>query len=431
MKKTMKSIIAATLALVMLLCSVPAFAALPEETVKWYDTWTISNKYHYAGELKEGETRFDKDIPDSVYYTFDVSEEGFYMLTRENGWLAFFEPEEIKDDGYYGEKYGDVDIGIIKETGLFADLYYLEEGQHIFGVTYGEGTASPTSLAECGGFSFEYCGKEVVDLEFDEYALDDYIIDSIRWDEYSGVESGYSYYLYMNGVTLVFETGKKVTVGRTAFSLISQEALKEGKNDFTIRFLDYKEDITINAYPLSHFIESAELSNVEKNLDVMFYYDGSAKYNEYFEGEYITVTFTDGTKKKCLINEYNYAEIEFDNGRVYDIDVGYASKFDDPKNPECFVYIQFSNDDIIGWYECNVKTASLKENIEWLRYNIDRGTYWEIERIKNAFIEIFLFDSALELMNNINDFVSVFIGNATEILDCVNEEIDAFAEYLA
>jgi len=431
MKKTLKSIVAAILALVVLLCSMPAFAAEEGETVKWYGTCSRSDEYYCAGELEEGKVEFNEDIPDSIFYTFDAAEEGYYLLTRENGWLAFFEPQEIKSDGYYGEKYGEVNIGIISETGHFADLYYLEEGEHIFGVTYGEGTASPSSLAECGGFSFGYCGKEVVDLGFDEYALNDYIIDTIRWDEYSGVESGYPYYLYMSGVSVIFEPEKTVTVDRNAFSLVSQEELKEGANNFTIRFLGYEENVTITAYPLSHFIESAELSNVEKNLDVMFYYDGSFKPSEIFEGEHVTVTFTDGTKKECVIDVYNSAEIEFDNGRIYTIDVGYASNFDDPKNPGCSIYIQFSYEDIIGNYVCNVKQVSDKENLEWLMDKIELNTKWEIENIKHAFNDIFMSSSPIEFFDNINVFVSVFIINLSDILDNISTELDMFLKCVA
>jgi len=426
MKKTLKSIIAATLALAMLLCSVPAFAAEEGETVKWYGTWSHTDEYYYEGELEEGETKFDENIPDSVYYTFNAEEEGYYVLTRENGWLAFFEPAEIKEDGFYGEKYSDVNIGIMSETGHFADMFYLEEGEHIFGVTYGEGTASPTSLAECGGFSFEYFGKEVVDLEFDEYALNDYIINSIRWDEYSDVESGYPYYLYMSGVSVIFETEKTVTVDRNAFSLVSQEELKEGANDFTIRFLDYEENVTITAYPLSHFIESAELSNVEKNLDVMFYYDGSFKHSENFEGEYVTVTFTDGTKKEYVINEFNSAEIEFDNGRIYTVDVGYASKFDDPKNPECSIYIQFSYEDIIGNYECNAEMVSYRENLKWFINNVELNTKWQIKNIKYAFENLLMSASPLEFIDNVSIFVSELSVNLNVIIENLTEEIDMF-----
>lgn len=425
MKKTFKSIIAASLALVMLLCSVPAFAAEHSETVKWYETWSRSDEYYYEGELQEGTVEFDEDIPDSVYYTFKASKEGYYMLTRENGWLAFFEPTEIKTDGYYGEKYCDVDIGIISENGYFADLFYLEEGEHIFGVTYGEGTASPTSLAECGGFSFEYCGKEVVDLAFDEYALDDYIIHSIRWDEYSGVENAYSYYLYMDGVTIIFDSGKSVSVDRDSYSIISQEKLKEGANDFTIRFLDYEEDVTITAYPLSHFIEYAELSNAE-DINVEFYYDGSYKGCDSFEGEYVTVTFADGTKKECLVNEYNSTEIEFDNGRVYDIDVGYATRFDDPKNPECIVYIQFSYEDVIGSYKCNAETVSYRENLDWFIDNVKEGTKWQFKDIGSAFEKVMMSASVFEFADNISMFVSELVINMNSIIENVSEETEMF-----
>ena len=426
MEKTMKSIIAATLALVMLLCSVPAFAAGADETVKWY--WWEDNyhEYHYEGVLEEGTVEFGKDTPEYIYYTFDAQEEGYYLMTEENEWLGAIMPEEIKNGSFYGEIYCDEHIGKIAETGDFASLWYLEEGEHIIGFYLGGGTGSPSTLAECGGFSFEYCGKEVSDLTFDENSLEGLVLNcDLRINEHSGRENEY-YMADIDGVTVTFSGGKTVTVDDNGYYVYPQDKIKEGANELEVELLGYKEDITVTAYPLSHFISSAQLVNVENHTDIKMFYDYGYECDGDFSGETVTVTFADGTKKNYALDEFGGADITLDNGREYYIDVYYSFDLN-----ECDLYISFGYYETLCKYECNVEQASVKENLEWLKFNVEHGTYWERSRIKYAFFDIFESDSAFELMNNINDFIAIFIGNAAAILDYVNGEFDVFIKTIA
>lgn len=422
MKKTMKSIIAATLALVMLLCSVPAFAAEPAETVKWY--WWEDNyhEYHYEGELKEGTVEFDKDTPEFIYYTFEAQEEGYYLMSLENEWLGAIMPEEIKNGCFYGEIYSDEHIGKIAGTDSFATLWHVEKGEYIIGFFVGGGTGSPSTIAECGGFSIEYCGKEVTDLSFEESSLENLILDcDLRFDEYSGKENAY-YMFDIDGVEITFDAGKVVAVDDNGYSLISKNTIKEGTNDFTVTFLGYEEDISVTAYDLAHFVKSAELSNPEKYTDIKMFYNGDYQYNDDFSGETVMITLADDSKITCELDEFGYAKITLDNGREYFIDVYYSFNW-----TECDLYISFDYyGDTLGKYECNVEQASVKENSEALKNNIEHGTYWEISRIKYAICDIFESASALELMDSINDFISIFIGNATAILGYVSSELVMF-----
>lgn len=431
MKKTMKSIIAATLALVMLFCSVPAFAAGADETVKWY--WWEDNyhEYHYEGELEEGAVEFRADIPDHIYYTFEAKEEGYYLFAAENSWLYMAAPEEIKDGCFYGEEYADEHIGEIAETDDFASLYYLEAGEHIFGVTYGEGTGSPSTLAECGGFSFEYCGKEVTDLSFGENSLENLVIGlDIVYDEHSSAENEVPYGAFIDDVTVTFSSGKSIIISDNGYAVTAQSNIKEGSNNVRIKFLDYEEDAVITVCPVSHFIKSVELSNVEKYMDVKVYYDGTREYyGDYFIGETVTVTFTDGTKKTCEIDPFGFTKIEFPNGREYYLDASYESVNDDGTSLNIVVSLNYRCD--IAGYECNVEQASAKENFELLKYNIEHGTYWEISNIRYAFFDVFEFDSIFEFINNVNIFISTFIANSNIILDYVNGELDAFIKSAA
>ncbi|MBQ3045941.1 MAG: hypothetical protein IJD49_08325 [Clostridia bacterium] len=418
MKKTMKSIIAATLALVMLLCSVPAFAAGADETVKWY--WWEDNyhEYHYEGVLEEGTVEFGKDTPEYIYYTFDAQEEGYYLMTEENEWLGAIMPEEIKNGSFYGEIYCDEHIGKIAETGDFASLWYLEEGEHIIGFYLGGGTGSPSTLAECGGFSLEYCGKEITDLEFDENSLDGLVIDyDLCFNEHSGREDEY-HMSDVDGVTVTFSGGKSITVDDNGYYVYPQGEIKEGVNEFEVDFLGYKENITVIAYSLSHYIKSAELNNVEKYTDIKMLYDCNYEYNGDFSGETVTVTFADGTKKNYVLDEFNGAEIKLDNGRKYYIDVYYTFNL-----TECDLHISFGFYETLCKYECNVEQASFKENLEWFKFNIEHGTYWNVRNIREAFNNIFDVDSPFELINNIAVFADVLIVNTSVILDFVSTEL--------
>lgn len=429
MKKTLKSIIAATLVLVILLCSVPVFAAEHSETIKWYGTWSQSDEYYYEGELQQDKVEFDEDIPNSIYYTFSASEDGYYLLTRENGWLAFFEPEEIRTDGYYGEKYCDVDIGIISENGYFADLFYLEEGEHIFGVTYGEGTASPTSLAECGGFSFEYCGKEVTDLGFGENTLELIADCDVLYNEHSSEYERVPYAARLDDVTVTFSGGNTVKLDENRYDMYSENELIEGENTVTFEFLGYEEDAEITLCPVSQFIKSVEIGNIEKHTEVKEFYDGSFEYyNDGFIDEKVTVTFTDGTKTSCTIEPFGFNEIELPNGRKYHLGVSYE-KEDNNAETSLYIFVLLEYNCNIAVYECDVKQATTKENLDLLDSNIENSTYWEINNIKDLFYETFVFESVFELADNINTFISSLIINLTVILEFVNAELDLFIEW--
>lgn len=429
MKKTMKSIIAATLALAMLLCSVPAFAAQPEDTVKWYLWKDTYKEYRYEGDLEEGVVEFYEDIPDYVYYTFNA-EEGYYLFTTESDWLYMATPEEIKDGCFYGEEYADEYVGKVDGTGNYARLHYLEEGEHILGVTFGGGTGSYSSLAEYGGFTFEYCGKEVTDLSFGENTLE--LIDGcdVAYNEHSNEYERVPYAARLDDVTVTFSGGNTVKLDENRYDMYSENNLIEGENNVTFEFLGYEEDAEITLCSVSKFVESVELSNIEKHKDVKEYYDGSFDcYNDdFFFGETVTVTFTDGTKASCKIEPFGFNKIELPNGRKYHLGVSYE-KEDIGTETALNIFVSLNYNCNIAVYECNVKQATAKENLDRLDSNIENGTYWEINTIKDSFREIFVFESVFELADNVYTFISSLVVNLTAVLEFVNAELDMFIEW--
>lgn len=429
MKKTLKSIIATTLALVMLLCCVPAFAAEPAETVKWYWWEDNYNEYHYEGELEEGEVEFYEGIPDFIYYTFNAAEEGYYLFVTENDWLYMSLPEEIKDGCFYNEEYADEHIGRIDGTGDFASLHYLEAGEHILGVTFGNGTGSPSSLAEYGGFSFEYCGKEVVDLSFGENTLELITECDFAYNEHSQEYERVPYSARLDDVTVTFSSGNTVVLDKNKYDMYSESNLAKGKNTVTFEFLGYEETAEITVCNISQFVKSVEISNLEKHIDVKEYYDGTYEfYSDYFIGETVIVTFTDGTKASCTIEPFGFNEIELPNGRKYHLNVSYEKEYDDAKAP-MYIIVSLEYNCNIADYECNIKQATAKENLNLLDLIIENGTSWEINTIKNAFFEMFVFESVSEFAGNINSFLSLLVANLTVILEFVNAELDLFIDW--
>ena len=132
MKTTIKRILCAALTLVMILGTVPAFAAEIGDVALWADDRFIDEIYYdeycYGGKVTEGInhlTSFCRDEYIRYYYEFDVAKNGYYLISND----AYY--GEFGDDGitYYADypraSYVETDDGLY-------NVVYLEEPDSIF-----------------------------------------------------------------------------------------------------------------------------------------------------------------------------------------------------------------------------------------------------------------------------------------------------------
>lgn len=387
MKKFIKTV-AAILALVMMFGSVSAFAAGAGEKLYWGETTYGGeiqgySSYIYEGTLKEGENKL-------VYNEwtccreFYAEKDGYYSFEYNRNLLCCIGVSERIEDGI------PVDERKLFESNTADEqtLVYLEKGEHFVSYNFCREETENAKL------KIEYQDIEITDLKFKEGTFDDLIFAADVWIDES---SGETVYGMNTDATVVFSNGKEFEICYGKFIIGVDGQLNEGENEVTVSIFDYSEKQTLTVYHANHFIKSISITNLDKYLNSVKYYDGS--YVSDFEDgmpETLVVTFNDGSK--AVYNGFEYWEgIDFPNGRSYEMWI-----VEDSDNPDGKVRFVF---DIAEEYfeigESKVRDATLAENTEKLEKYIKLQT----ERIK------YYFNDFLEAVENgrvttVENFVS-------------------------
>ncbi len=306
MKNTLKAILGMALALIMVFGSIPAFAAQIGDTIKWYDD--------DGAIIKECVLTDIIDIDDTITINAESGKRKYsYILNAEKtGYYAFIEtgyPNVYIAPKYEnGSAYSDpgyFDSLICNDTSNYPDaiIVYLEAGE-VFFTTYVYDMESAT-------VSFEFLGEEITNVEYEQEYLEDLIIgcevsedsDSFQLEHFSTVD-------------ITFSSGKKVSDIFTDRLFRYDAPLKEGKNTGNMEILNHKEPVTFTAYPVSKYIESMEISNIQKILDVKINYRNEYIYPAVHE-ETVTVKFTDGTSIEVQPSPDINVGMDFINGHRY------------------------------------------------------------------------------------------------------------------
>ncbi len=423
MKKKIKSAVALVLACVMVFCAFPAFAAEAEETVIWYDYGEY--EVVYKGELYEGKNTFETFVK-PFYCIFETNNEGYYLIQNSVANIEPQIPAEIKDGNFYGvaeREWTGVFDSTEKENGWFC---YLEKGENLIGfVHYYDG--SEENYGSGFDVTVTYCG-EVTDMIFAENSFD--VIpntsDVWGWDPYNDVynadENIYTYAVDVKDVHVRFSSGKTIEMGERAYKIVTKNCLDViGNHKAKICFSGYEEDIAINAHPVSDYIKSVDVKNVEKSAVVKEYYNGDIAWDYRSLGyETAVVTFADGTEEELILNEFGNGKITLCNGRTYTVYTTIKTvKEDNRKSVYLVVCLSNNTDLVLNSYECKTVKANNDENYEHL-IEVTIGDYvgalvYYLELASDA-------DSATEFVNSLSAFWAVFKACIKNRSDSIIEE---------
>lgn len=332
-KKTLKAILAAALAVIMVIPCFSAFAA--NDTLIW-DFYGSEYEYDYAGEMTVGTTAIPADATDYIWYSFDVPENGFYYIhyqyTDMDAWFGI--PEEIEGASAYNEK----SFISYAPDGGDGTIYYLETGKTLVGFDlyyYGENAT----------FETEFLGAEITEVKPQNDLIYNY-------DVYGYEYMGEYVFEAETRFDITFSDGKTIPyyflTGKTDSEIVA------GENTFKTEIAGKEYEFTANVYYITDYVESVEISNIEDYLYVYEYYNGT-DYN-YPEYETIKVNFNDGKTYTVTINGDD--GIILPNGR----EVYYG--FDFNKEGGDYTFDVYVAGNLMASYDCEITTVSIEENID-------------------------------------------------------------------
>lgn len=407
MKKTLKSILAVTLALILSFGTLTAFAET-SETLEWYFEYDeVTLEYEFFGELTEGvnEISTDSDV-NSRYYTMDTKA-GYYLFSKgdysqENFIWNVITPEEIRDGIAYNAEdtildwWEPVSEDSEEELGYF--IYKFDAGETIIGVDV---ITVPGS--EAPELTIEYLGECITDFDVKEkeFVLGyDVYIDSEGW--------------ISSDLTLSFSGGKTIDAKNVGLEFTCGEIV-EGENTLTFEIDGFEKDFIVTVNSVDHYIKSAELSNAEKYSKLYIDYNGEYWYYP-VNDEVVTVTFTDSTQKDVFIND-GFGYVEFPNGKEYPVFVYIDCDYDD----NCYLYI-VSCEKVINKYEGEITKYNFIENGDILadnnKYEFEEflnDLYWGLNEafMYNTIADIFnsLFGTSFDTLIGISDLFNDLFRN--------------------
>lgn len=338
MKKTLKSILALTLALIMLLGTLTVFAA-EGDTVEWDFVWW-TDEYVWAGEAKTGANTITyNDEANQVYLDFNAEKAGYYTVRYNStiiDWAGF--PYKYDENKASDESFIDY---YVDENDIQTTLVKLDAGSTILGVDYYNSEVSSSDI------TIEYLGEAVTDITVDEKFLVGMLDE---YDIFCDFSEGYMFTDYV----VTFSEGK--TYGfEHSYLEFKCENYAEGENTVTAVFEEFEKDIKVNVFSVESTVKSAELSNYENYTSIVYNYEGESNAYYIFD-ESVKVTFSDGTTYTAPIS-YSQGTVIFPNGREYPVSVYYSSSDDGPT-----LAIAVAEKEVTV-YECTESQAGVLDNI--------------------------------------------------------------------
>ena len=320
MKKTIKSIFTAVLAVVMTLSSLTVFAAEENQKIKWdYNDTKIY--LEYAGVFdKKTTVKPQKDNQKyQVYYDLDIQQSGYYLVSvkHSGSYFSIEFPEKFESGVAYGRLYK----CLIENSGEITDTQKIiccfSAGKTVMGVS-----CLNTDLE----ISIEYLDKEITDFQVEQEDLDNVILG---YNEVVAADGGNLLFLthdmtdiyegrYSNcfRAKIVFSSGKVYDIGNMGLAYrVKDGKLKEGKNTITFLMaeeLGINKEFELTAYPPTYYIKDIEISNLDEFKTVKINEDGFVYGSP--EKLEMTVTYADGTKETFTSGTWD-GFIELNNGK--------------------------------------------------------------------------------------------------------------------
>ncbi len=417
MKKTLKSILAIILALILSFGTLTAFAT-ENKTLTWHQ-YNEPYEYIYYGEISEGENAIACEDGDdcSQYYTFNAKN-GYYLFSYElpsdMGWINWIGfPYEMID----GEAYGSADC--IAQS-YFEDenstltekfIYNLNEGETVIGLD-----VFPTSVSKDIKLSVEYLGESVTDFDI---TTKDYVLNG---DVYEAETEGW---LYTDAI-IGFSENKSVTIDYCDLPFTC-DGITAGENILTFEFEGVTEEIAINVYPVDYYVSGAELSNAEKYTQEYVDYFGGF-WSEPIEEETLTIFFTDSTSKDFEIFS-DWGTVEFPNGRSYYVITDRYYKYDYENETDVRILSINIEGFCVKEYQCTITEYDFVQNSEVLFEKNTNRIVSFIEDIRWYISNAMENETAGEILSSL--FGSFFdsLIDASNLLNGIFENFIIFIKY--
>lgn len=404
MKKTLKSILAVTLAFILAFGGFTAFAA-EENTVEWDFGWWV-DEYTRSGEavLGTNTVSYNEDIT-YQYYDFTAENPGYYSLTfnfTEIDWAGF--PESYSNNYATGENI----VFSVENENIVTIISELEAGSTVLGVDY------YNYEVESSEITVEYLGEAITDLVFDEEKLDDFI------DGYDIICRGTEGAMIAD-FDVVFSSGKSFELEGAQIEFTCED-FKEGENTVTINFNDFEKEITVTYHSVEHYVSGAELSNSESYTTISYDYNGSSDIY-YISGESVTVSFTNGKSYTAGI-EYNEGIVILPNGKEYPVYVDY--EYNKEGVVVLAIYVAGTK---INEYECTETEAGVIDNLGSLKNENDWERSYFFSDIIMGLSNIIYSDSIVSAFEAAREFFFDFFISLSHLSDGIFSNIMYFFRY--
>lgn len=382
MKKTIKTAVAIFLVLIMVCCSMTAFASTPAD-IEWNFWESESNTvYSYAGEIDVDAGAVDvkgSDAEEYVYYTFEAKETGYYSVDT-NGECWFGIPDRNENGVYYDTKeYTD-------SYGFDERVYYLEEGEYIIGFDIYNDISEVVSI--------EFHG-DIVNIAYNEEMLKNLIVENNIYKS-DDEEEDHDYWLDTDSITIEFENGSDIIREYTTILVYTDEEFTKGEYEVEIGIygIPYRQKATVSIVDIRDVVEKVELEDLELFTDLAYYFDGSS-YNSSTGTEDLVITYTDGTTE--VIEDFDgWNWLESSN-------IGVESYYDtDEYGNRCYI-ISVAGVAYVSEV-CTEREATALENVlVYHALNISRISR-TFEWMGIYFRDIFHADSIIGAMNSLGYF---------------------------
>lgn len=412
MKKTLKSILAITLALIMSFGTLTAFAA-ERDTLEWIYDDEYTTEYTYYGEFKEGKNTVlcDEDGSEHKYYTLNAKE-GYYSFSYTNpmdvgniDWVGA--PYRMENGKAYDfadrviDSYSDGEL-----AGDYVRVYKFDAGETIIGIDAYYSTED-TEIE----VTVEYLGKSITDFDIPVKEL---VINDDIYEEQTDGE------LYTN-LSVTFDETNKVDFINCYIEFTCEE-IKEGENVLSFELGNAKKDITVTANPIEYYIKDIELHDAEHYAQTFVDYNGDS-WHYTLDDAVATVTFADGSEKDIFF--YNgEAEITLPNGKEYDI---YSHYFYD-SNEDTILSLYIGGKDVKR-YKCTVVEYDIIENGDLLVDDTKSEFRRFLNRLSDALGTATDFNTVSEIFENLfGSFFDTLI-NASDLFGGIFENIVSFIKF--
>lgn len=325
MKKTLKTLIAVILAMIIATGSMSAFAA-GETIVLDLQDW--KDEYFYSSQLTEGENSINLSGDELYFYhEFEAEKDGYYIVETNPEHIWWIAVAEKNSSGRYIDEALTDYTNISYEEENEKNLFFLEKGSYIIFTDRNEEFDGKTTLG------IEYAGAEITGFDFEggvKYNLIPQV--NIIYFYYEENEDYNLFYFIPGNSTLSFDSGKTYDTDIEFLEYKSESEITEGENTITFEIAGKTFEKTVLVQGVEHNIKSVEVKNFDKYDTVKVYYDGCIKTDDidFSDLEFI-VEFSNGEKKTIAADEMQ-TTIELPNGNPVSVNLYYEYDMDENGN---------------------------------------------------------------------------------------------------